>query len=176
MAAGIKSERRPTSNPRPDCVGIRTDDLRHGRLPHINDRRAGEMISGDFGAHCRLPCRLRLPASVRRAPRAEGRPAFRSAPLCSAVLGAASAAEVRVPARVVFDPGSFSSARIASFASEGRHRDPHCRDLPPVASMVANAFNASMLTSGEQRLMPAQYLSSNIQIGSSRARSGRSSV
>jgi hypothetical protein len=88
----------------------------------------------------------------------------------------ASAAGVRVPARVVFDPGFFSSARIASFALEGRHRDPRFPDLPPAASTAANAFNASMLTCGKPRLMPEQYLSSNIQFGNSRARSGRSSV
>ena len=63
------------------------DNLRHGRLPHIDDRRTGEMISGDLGAHGRLPRWPRPPSSARRAPRAEGRPVFRSAPLCSGVAG-----------------------------------------------------------------------------------------
>ena len=110
------------------------DDLRHRRLPHIDDRRAGEVISRDLGAHDRLPRCPRLPSFARRAPRAGGRPAPRSVPSRSGSPETASDAAVRDPTRVVFDPVSFSWARIASFGSEGRDREPRFADLLPAAS------------------------------------------
>jgi hypothetical protein len=59
---------------------------------------------------------------------------------------------------------------------EGRDLEPRFADLLLAASTAASVFSASMLTWGEPRLMPAQYRSSNIQFGNSRARSDRSSV
>jgi hypothetical protein len=58
----------------------RSDNLRHGRLPHIDDRRTGKVVSRDLGAHGRLPRCPRLPSFARRAPRAAARPAPRSVP------------------------------------------------------------------------------------------------
>ena len=56
------------------------EDLRHGRLPNVDDRRPGEVVSRDFGAHDRLPHLPWRPWPARRALRAEGRPAPRSVP------------------------------------------------------------------------------------------------
>jgi hypothetical protein len=132
------------------------DDLPKRRLPHIDDRHAAEVVSRDFGAHDRLPALPPRPPAVRRWLRAAGRLMLRSAPLRSGSLGTASGSGVRDRARAAFGPDFFSCARIASFVSKGRNRELRLPDLPLSANMAASLFNASMLTCGGPRLMPAQ--------------------
>ncbi len=87
--------------------------------------------------------------------RAADRPAPRSTPSRSGSREPALDRGVRDPARAAIGFGSSSCARIASFVSEGRDREPRFGDFPP-AMTAASSFRASMLTCGGPRLMPAQ--------------------
>ena len=150
------------------------EDLRHRRLPDVDDGAARQMVSCDLSAHRRAArclwsasaC-LWPPAAVRRAPR-------------GALPRAAPSAAGSGPAR---RSGSAGTAMVGDVGTPATSSDAGYPEDDPVRRRAGTFWRtetsfsrASSATRGGPISIPAQASGSHIQRGSSRRRPGRSST